>query len=93
MKKCIGRFSKKFRSNKTQQLKGDVSEMNPEEKLQLYEKMQKAVETEYDTISAQMETLKAEGKTKTVTYKTLFGKKVMYKNMLSMYEVYGLMEK
>lgn len=49
--------------------------MNSEEKLQAYEKMQNAIHAEYDNISIQMEQLKKEGKTKTVTYKTLFGKK------------------
>lgn len=64
--------------------------MSPEEKLQAYEKMQNAIQAEYKQVDAQMEELKAAGKTKTVTYKTLFGKKMMYKNMLSMYELYGL---
>ena len=64
--------------------------MTPEEKLQSYEKMQAAIRAEYDSMTAQMEELKAAGKTKTVTYKTLFGRRGMYKNMLSMYEIYGL---
>lgn len=64
--------------------------MTAEEKLKAYEKMQQAIKDEYEHMSAQMEKLKAEGKTKSVTYKSLFGKKMMYKNMLSIYEVYGL---
>lgn len=64
--------------------------MTAEEKLQAYEKMQQAIKDECEHMSAQMEKLKAEGKTKSVTYKSLFGKKMMYKNMLSIYEVYGL---
>lgn len=64
--------------------------MTLEEKLQSYEKMQKAVQTEYDNICVQMETLKNAGKMKTVTYKSLFGKKMMYKNILDMYALYGL---
>lgn len=64
--------------------------MDSLEKLQLYEKMQNAIQSEYDSICTQMEQLKDAGKTKSVTYKTLFGKKMMYKNMLSMYELYGL---
>lgn len=64
--------------------------MNAEERLQQYEKMQQNIQAEYDSISAQMEELKAAGKTKSVTFKTLFGRKGMYKNMLSMYELYGL---
>lgn len=64
--------------------------MNSEEKLKAYEKMQSAIQAQYDSASAQMEELKAAGKTKSVTFKTLMGKKMMYKNMLSMYELYGL---
>lgn len=64
--------------------------MNSEEKLQAYEKMHYAIQTEYDDFCRQMEVLKGENKTKTVTYQTLLGKKMMYKNMLAMYEIYGL---
>lgn len=64
--------------------------MSPEEKLQLYEKMQRAIQEEHDRMTAQMEELKAADKTKSVTYRTLLGKRMMYKNMLSMYELYGL---
>lgn len=64
--------------------------MTSEEKLETYEKMQSAIQTEYDKICTEMEELKAAGKTKSVTFQTLFGKKMMYKNMLSMYEIYGL---
>lgn len=66
--------------------------MNPEEKLALYEKMKNGIQTEYDSISVQMEKLKDAGKTKTVTYKTLLGKKMMYKNMLDLYKLYGIEE-
>lgn len=64
--------------------------MNAEEKLQKYEKMQQSIQTEYDSICAQLEELKVAGKTKTVTYKSLFGKKMIYRDMLSMYEIYDL---
>lgn len=66
--------------------------MNPEEKLALHEKMKNGIQTEYDSISVQMEKLKDAGKTKTVTYKTLLGKKMMYKNMLDLYKLYGIEE-
>lgn len=64
--------------------------MTSEEKLQSYEKMQAAMVREYGSILTQMEELKAAGKTKSVTYQTLLGKKMMYKNMISMYELYDL---
>ena len=64
--------------------------MNQEEKLQAYEKMQTNIQSEYDKITVQMDELKAAGKTKTVTYQTLLGRKMTYKNMLSLYELYNL---
>lgn len=66
--------------------------MNAEEKLQLYEKMKSSLQEEYDSMTAKMEELKAAGKIKTVTYKTLFGKRMMYRNMLDLYKVYGIEE-
>ncbi len=58
-----------------------------------FEKMLCAVQKEYDTIQKKMEDLKVKGKVKTVTYQQLLGRKMMYQNMLSLYEVYGLVEK
>ncbi|MDO4308412.1 MAG: hypothetical protein Q4C77_16450 [Eubacteriales bacterium] len=37
-----------------------------------------------------MEGLKARGKVKSATYQQLMGRKMMYQNMLSLYEIYGL---
>ncbi len=42
-------------------------------------------------IITKMEKLKSEGKTKSVTYTQLLTRKLMYNNMLSMYEIYGLL--
>ena len=39
-----------------------------------------------------MEKMKAEGKVKTVTYQQLMSRKMMYQNMLSLYQIYGLVE-
>ena len=39
-----------------------------------------------------MERLKAEGKTKSATYRQYMGRKMMYQNMLGMYRLYGLVE-
>ena len=35
---------------------------------------------------------KAEGKEKSATYRQLMGNKMQYQNMLSLYEIYGLLE-
>lgn len=64
-----------------------------EKRLEAYEKMLCAVQNEYDTIQKKMGELKAKGKVKSVTYQQLLGRKMMYQNMLSLYEIYGLIEK
>lgn len=57
-----------------------------------FEEMLQAVKQEYETVSDKMERLKAEGKTKTATYRQLTGKKLALQNMLSMYRLYGLLD-
>lgn len=64
-----------------------------EKRLEAFEKMFCAVQNEYDTIQKKMEELKAKGKVKSVTYQQLLSRKMMYQNMLSLYEIYGLVEK
>jgi hypothetical protein len=63
-----------------------------EHRLEAFEKMLAAVQEEYANIITRMEKLKAEGKVKTVTYQQLMARKMMYQNMLSMYQIYGLTE-
>lgn len=62
------------------------------EREEKFEKMLQAVLQEYETVSEKMETLKAEGKTKTATYRQMMGRKLTLQNMISMYEIYGLLE-
>ena len=62
------------------------------EREEQFEKMLQAVQEEYGTVSEKMETLKAEGKTKTATYSQLTGRKLALQNMLSMYQIYGLLD-
>lgn len=62
------------------------------EREEKFEKMLRAVQKEYETVSEKMETLKADGKTKTATYKQMMGRKLTLQNMLSMYEIYGLLD-
>lgn len=61
-----------------------------EKRLEAYEKMQNAIKKEYTDIVEKMEKLKAEDKTKSATYRQLMGRKMMYQNMLSLYDLYGL---
>lgn len=61
-------------------------------RLEAFEKMLAAVQEEYGGILPSMEKMKAEGKVKTVTYQQLMSRKMMYQNMLSLYQIYGLVE-
>ena len=64
-----------------------------EKRLQQFEKMLSAVQAEYEAIIRQMEELKEKGKIRSVTYQQLLARKMTYQNMLSMYELYDLIEK
>lgn len=61
-------------------------------RLEAFEKMLAAVQNEYGDILAKMEKMKTDGKVKTVTYQQLMARKMMYQNMLSLYEIYGLVD-
>lgn len=62
------------------------------EREEKFEKMLQAIQTEYKDTVNKMEKLKAENKTKTATYRQLMGTKVTLQNMLSRYEIYGLLD-
>lgn len=62
------------------------------EREEKFEKMLQAILDQYDDVVAKMEKLKAEEKTKTVTYKQLMTTKLTLGNMLAMYKLYGLLE-
>lgn len=62
------------------------------EREEKFEKMLQAIQKEYNDTVNKMEKLRAEGKIKTVSYKQLMGTKIMLQNMLSRYEIYGLLE-
>lgn len=64
-----------------------------EERLARFEQMKAAIQRNYDDADAEMNKLKREGKEKTVTFRTLFGKRALYRQMLSLYDIYGLSEK
>lgn len=65
--------------------------METENRLEAFEKMLCAVQKNYEDAAEKMEQLKAQGKTKSATYRQLMGNKMMYQNMLSMYQIYGLL--
>lgn len=63
---------------------------NNEKRLERFEKMLQAVQTEYKRIVRQLEELKEKGKVRSVTYQQQLTRKLTYQNMLSMYELYDL---
>ena len=63
---------------------------NTEKRLERFEKMLQAVQTEYKRIVRQLEELKEKGKVRSVTYQQLLTRKLTYQNMISMYELYDL---
>lgn len=66
--------------------------MQESKRLKAFEDMLEAVKKEYADILSKMEQLKKEGKVKSVTYRQLMGRRTMYRDMLSLYDVYGLTE-
>lgn len=64
--------------------------MTDGEKLRAYEEMETALRKEYDEVLTRMEGLKEEGKTKTVTFKTLMGRKLFLREVLELYGRYDL---
>ena len=68
-----------------------MSNKDFEGRLKAFEEMLGAVQKEYADIQSKMDRLKAEGKVKTATYQQLMGRKLMYQNMLSLYQIHGLL--
>lgn len=60
-------------------------------RLEQFEAMLAAVQAQYADATAQMERLKAAGRVKSATYRQLFAKKLNLQDMLTFYEVYGLL--
>ncbi|MBD5157928.1 MAG: hypothetical protein HDT13_09880 [Butyrivibrio sp.] len=67
--------------------------MSKEERLEAFEKMLQNVNDRYSDIISKMEKLKAEGKMKSVTYNQLMAEKLSLQKIISMYEIYGLIER
>ena len=66
-------------------------ERDKEQRWEAFEIMLKAVQNQYADITDKMERLKNQGKVKSVTYHQLMGNRMMYQNMLSLYQIYGLL--
>ena len=64
--------------------------MTDPEKLRTYEAMRADIQKRYDELLNTLAQLKAEGKTKTVTYRESMGWKYHYKALLDLYAQYGL---
>ena len=62
------------------------------EREERFERMLQEIQAEYAAIERKMSVLRAEGKTRTVTFRQLMGNKLMYQSMLSMYRKHGLIE-
>ena len=63
------------------------------EREEKFEKMLQATLDEYRIAVDKMERLKSENKVKTVTYQQLMATKMTLQNLISRYEIYGLIEK
>lgn len=63
------------------------------EREEKFEKMLRSTLDEYQATVDRMEKLRSEDKTKTVTYKQLMATKLTLQNIISRYEIYGLIEK
>ena len=68
----------------------EVNSMSERE--ERFERMLQEIQAEYAAIERKMSVLRAEGKTRTVTFRQLMGNKLMYQSMLAMYREHGLIE-
>ena len=66
--------------------------MGEKARLEAFEKMLGAVQRQFEETSEKMERLKAQDKTKSATYRQLMGNRLIYRNMLDLYKLYGLIE-
>ena len=73
-------------------MSGCIEVTTMSEREERFERMLQEIQAEYASIEQKMAVLRAEGKTKTVTFRQLMGNKLMYQSMLSMYREHGLIE-
>ena len=60
------------------------------ERLQAFEKMLEDIVLRYEQEKKTMDTLKAQGKEKTATYRQYMGNRLFYNQLLALYREYGL---
>ncbi len=65
--------------------------MTDEEALRRYRQMQSAVEASFRDAEKKLEQLKRDGKEKSATFRLMFSQKLMYGQMLSLYQAHGLL--
>ena len=82
-------MNEKSPNENTKACSTEESNLNAE-RLASFEKMLSAITCEHQDMIVKMDKLKEEGKTKSVTYMQLLTRKLMYTNILSLYEIYGL---
>ncbi len=66
--------------------------MTDQERLAAFERMLADTKLNYDELTARLERLKAEGKTKSATFRQYLGNKMTYQYLLSLYGDYGLLD-
>lgn len=66
--------------------------MTERERLAAFERMLRDAQHNYDELTVRLEALKAEGKTKSATFRQYLGNKLTYQYLLSLYRDYGLLD-
>lgn len=66
--------------------------MDQQERLAAFERMLADVQHSYDELTARLEQLKAEGKSKSATFRQYLGNKMTCQYVLSLYRDYGLLD-
>lgn len=61
------------------------------ERIELFEKMLKDIQKNFEQEKILMDELKAQGKDKTATYRQYMGNRLMYGRIISLYKQYGLL--
>ena len=67
--------------------------MEQQTRLAAFERMLDDVRRQYAELTARLEQLKAEGKTKSATFRQYLGNKMTCQYVLSLYRDYGLLDK
>lgn len=67
--------------------------MSDQARLAAFERMLTDAQHNYDELTVRLERLKAEGKTKTATFRQYLGNKMTYQYLLALYKDYGLLDK